>query len=45
MYGKMEIGLIFFNCFVNLLVIILDSVDKNKRIVVYIYKIINRKWE
>ena len=42
-FSKIEMGLILFYCFVNLIVIIQATFYANKKYLVYIYKIVNLK--
>ena len=42
-FSKIEISLILFYCFVNLVVIIYATIDSNKKYLIYFYKIVALK--
>jgi len=43
-FSKIEMGFILFYCFVNLIVIIHETFYANKKYFIYIYKIVNLKF-
>ena len=45
MYGKIEMGLILLYCLLYLIIIILATAFNNKKIVIYMFNLIQRKWE
>lgn len=45
LFAKMELFIILFYCFVNLIIIILASFHNNKKSFIYIFNIINLKYK
>ena len=43
-YGKIEMCLIIIFCFINLLIIIASTILNNFKIIIYIYNLINHKY-